>query len=224
VGTTSSVGRSGGAADRGPRLRRPPAPGRAGVGARAGGVGGGGGPGPPPPQGRPPPPRTGLEREAQLLRDQLARKAEGADAREKAAFLELAAENRRLRTEVESCRRSAAEAEELGRRLAASLAELGQARRELQQLEDERQRERAEHEAEVGALRSELARESLRRQVATDSGLPPAEAPASAIEADERIRAFRQHLKELHEKEAARRAERSIASRLSRLWKHTGPG
>ena len=37
----------------------------------------------------------------------------------------------------------------------------------------------------------------------------------------QRIRAFRQHLKEIHEREAEERAQRTLTARLSRLWRKT---
>jgi len=166
--------------------------------------------------------RAGLEREAQLFRNQIAGQRRGAEDREGATLVELAAENRRLHTACEASGKTAAEAGELGRRLAAALSELDQARRDLRHLEDERQRERIEHEAEAVALRSRLAGEAILREPGPAAAAEP-ERP-SAMDPDERIRAFRQHLKELHENEAARRADRSIASRLSRIWRHTGPG
>jgi hypothetical protein len=174
--------------------------------------------------------RAGLQHESRLLRDQLARQEQGVDVRDDSAFAELAAENGTLRTECENYRKAAVESADIGRRLASALVELEQARRDLRHQEDDRRREQIEHEAEVVALRSELARESLLRQVnpadpaqATPEPVAPRVASTSATEADERIRAFRQHLKQLHEDEAAQRANRSLASRLSRIWRNTGP-
>jgi hypothetical protein len=93
---------------------------------------------------------------------------------------------------------------------------------ELQKERDLRQRERNEHEASVNALRSQLARDSLRRQEdqvrATGVVATAKEAP---LEADMRIRAFREHLKEIHQDETEQRMRRSLAARLSRLWNHT---
>ena len=120
--------------------------------------------------------------------------------------------------------RTAAEAVELGRRLTAANAALEQARADLRKLEDERQREKIEHEAELTASRSQSARESIQRQGPTPLGAGPAAVKPAGLEADERIRAFRQHLKELHDHEAEQRADRTLSARLSRLWRHTGPG
>ena len=39
-----------------------------------------------------------------------------------------------------------------------------------------------------------------------------------------RIRAFREHLKEIHTSETEQRAAAVLAARLSRLWRSTGPG
>ncbi len=170
--------------------------------------------------------RVGLERETQLLRDEIARNHQGSATRDESSLLELAAENRQLRTDCEALRTLANEAETLGRRFAEAVTDLETARREIRRLEDERQRERIEHEAELVALRSELARESLVRQAEPSSEPTRDFAPErpSAMDADERIRAFRQHLKELHDTEAAQRVNRSLGARLSRLWRNTGPG
>lgn len=166
--------------------------------------------------------RRGLEREAEHFRDRLARQANGPAAEEETAFIGLAAENRRLRAaavELERFRVIAAEAEDLGRKLAETSAELETVRGQLQRVEDDRRRETIEHKAELVGTRSEIARESLARE----DGPAPATVP-SATDADERIRAFRLHLKELHESEDQRRAGRTLSARLSRLWRNTGPG
>ncbi len=167
--------------------------------------------------------RRGLEREAEHFRDLLARQANGpAAAEDETAFIALASENRRLRAasaELERLRAGAGEAEGLARKVDATLAELGQVRGELQRSEDERRRETIEHEAALVALRSETARGSLVRE-----GVPGPAAVPSPTDADERIRAFRLHLKELHEREDQQRAGRTLSARLSRLWRTTGPG
>jgi hypothetical protein len=93
---------------------------------------------------------------------------------------------------------------------------------ELQKQRDERQRERNEYEASLNALRTQLARDSLRRQedqVRAAGVVSVAKEPA--LDADMRIRAFREHLKEIHQDEAEQRVRRSLAARLSRLWNHT---
>jgi DNA repair exonuclease SbcCD ATPase subunit len=172
--------------------------------------------------------RAGLEREAEHLRGLLAGGADGSTGDGAgAALLAVEEENRRLRAAcAELQKRSAAaeDAADLRRRLAAAEAELAQARDAIRALDDERRRERNEWEAEMTALRSRLARESLQ------GAAGPAPAPDAAaderpvLDADERIRAFRQHLKELHEREAEERANLTFSARLSRLWRRTGPG
>jgi hypothetical protein len=93
---------------------------------------------------------------------------------------------------------------------------------ELNKQRDDWQRQRNEYEASANALRAQLARDSLRRQEeqvkATGVALAPKE---SSLEADMRIRALREHLKEIHEGESEQRMRRSLAVRLSRLWSHT---
>jgi hypothetical protein len=95
---------------------------------------------------------------------------------------------------------------------------------ELENERDHRRRERNEHEASLSALRTQLARDSLRRQEeqvrAAGVGVAPA-AGETPLEADMRIRAFREHLKEIHRDESEQRMRRSLAARLSRLWNHT---
>ena len=172
--------------------------------------------------------RHGLEREAQTLRDLLARQAKNAGAGDdETAFIALASENRKLRTTCSRFEKAATESEEMVRRLNSTLAELEAAQLTLRKLEDDRQREKNEHDTALGALRTQLTRESLERRVdplATASA-PTADMPRNpALEADERIRAFRQHLKELHDHDAEQRAGKSLSARLSRLWHHTSPG
>ncbi len=172
--------------------------------------------------------RIALQHEAKILRDQLGRSPQGHSGRDDSAFIELAAENRELRTTCEALRKADVESEELGRRLASTLVELEQVRRDLRHLDDDLRRERNEHEAELGALRARHARELLEQQIPSTDPKPVAKTDvpagrASATEADERIRAFRQHLKELHENEANERANRTLGSRLTRIWRKTGP-
>jgi hypothetical protein len=168
--------------------------------------------------------RRGLESEAGQLRGQLERRSQGIDGEDETAFIALASENRRLRTAAATHERVAAEAAEFARRLTAANAALEQARADLRTLEDERQREKIEHEAELTASRSQSARESIQRQGPTPPGANLAAVKPAVLEADERIRAFRQHLKELHDHEAEQRADRTLSGRLSRLWRHTSPG
>jgi hypothetical protein len=93
---------------------------------------------------------------------------------------------------------------------------------ELQKERDQHQRDRNEHEANLNALRTQMARESLRRQEeqVKAAGVVPA-VQETPLEADMRIRAFREHLKEIHQDETEQRLRRGLAARLTRLWNHT---
>lgn len=175
--------------------------------------------------------RTALESEAEKLRGLLDQATRPEAAAENASVLKtLEQENRRLRSVASELARVsavAAEAESLRDRLATAEGEVARTMRELQGVADDRERERNEHEAMVTDLRSQLARESLKRQ---ESQVLTAVAPAakaknhdSPMSADERIRVLRLHLKEIHEKEAEERAQRTLSARLSRLWRNTGP-
>jgi chromosome segregation ATPase len=162
-----------------------------------------------------------LEREIQELRGRLSNRSSDLPGDQLADELER--ENRSLR---EFCARYEAAAGAVGplrQRLESTLVELDEVRTQLKQVEDDRQRERNEAEAELSAMRTRLASESSQRKAEEEQ---PAvdQRQSSAIEADERIRAFREHLRELHKNEAEERAGRSLASRLSRLWRSTGPG
>jgi hypothetical protein len=142
-----------------------------------------------------------------------------------AALQALEHENQELRAAYDTlARHSVAEHE-----MDAIVAELQTARQqqaalaqELRTQHDERLREHNEHEATLNALRSQLARDSLRRQEeqVKSTGVV-ASSKESLLEADMRIRAFREHLKEIHHDETEQRMRRSLAARLSRLWNHT---
>ena len=128
-------------------------------------------------------------------------------------------EVRQLRETCLRLERDAAQAAALRERLGAADEERERLRVELARERDERAREAKEAAVEVTALRSQLARGALDR--------PPAEGqspPEGDLDPDQRIRAFRQHLRDLHEREARERESKGLASRLSRLWRSTGPG
>lgn len=164
-------------------------------------------------------------RELQHLRERLtaARGGGGPDAQTET----LERENQKLRQAVDHLGRSAAladEVEPLRQKLAAALAEVDRFSSALRKESDDRKREGIESEATIRAIQSKLAR------LAAEAAAPPPPSPATAEvgsdsykEVDERIRAFRQHLRELHEREEAERSSRTLTSRLSRLWRHTGP-
>jgi hypothetical protein len=169
--------------------------------------------------------RAGLEHEAEHLRGLLSRGAAGSPGDAAAAsLLAVEEENRRLRAacaELQKAATSAGDAADLRRSLAAAEADMAHARDAIRALDDERRRERNEWEAEMTALRSRQARESLQGAAGP---VPDAGAAGQPVlDADERIRAFRQHLRELHEREAEERAKLTFSARLSRLWRRTGP-
>jgi hypothetical protein len=162
--------------------------------------------------------RRALEGERDDLRRRLVEHADGAGRDGRLEALEQ--ENHRLREGCAARGQADADTPEVGalrERLATALAEVEHARASLRLERDDRARERNEHEATLASLRSQLARDSLQR--ASDAG-----AHDPGVEADERIRAFRQHLQELHQREAEERSSRTLSARLSRLWRHTGPG
>lgn len=172
--------------------------------------------------------RKAMESETEKLRGMLAQAARQPDAASDSVLKGLEKENRRLRSAMSEFARvsaAAAEADSLRERLVTTQGELAQATRTLQERLDDQGRERKEHEALVNDLRSQVARESLKRQETQvlHAVAPAAKAGGSAMSPDDRIRAFRQHLKEIHEKEAEERAQRTISARLSRLWRKTGP-
>jgi hypothetical protein len=168
--------------------------------------------------------RQGLVTEVERLRARLTEVASQSDG-SIAAVRALEQENDKLREAynhlasytVHARERDAAvqELEALRQQHAALVLELKKQR-------DDWQRQRNEYEASANALRAQLARDSLRRQEeqvkATGVGLAPGE---SSLEADMRIRALREHLKEIHDGESEQRMRRSLAVRLSRLWSHT---
>lgn len=185
----------------------------------------------------------------QQVRDAEESEAEEDDEEEgvetEAVLRVLEEENRRLRqTCYELTRASAAatEAEELRRKYDQVRARLDQAEQELRQARDEHARLVHEHQAEVASLMARKAREALAATTpaasvpeAADAYVPQPEiehrpsildnAPYAQREAsiDERIRAFRIHLQDVHQREEAERARNSFSSKLSRLWGKSRP-
>jgi hypothetical protein len=167
--------------------------------------------------------RQALVAEVERLRGKFTEVAGGSDA--SVAVQALEHENQKLREAYEALAHSTVAQHEMD----AKSAELETVRRqhdalarELKQQQDDRKREHNEHEASLNAVRSQLAHESLRRQeeqVRSAAVLPPSK--ETLLEADMRIRAFREHLKEIHHDEAEQRMRRGLAARLSRLWNHT---
>jgi hypothetical protein len=168
--------------------------------------------------------RLSLVAEVERLRSRFTEVAGESDT-SLAALRALEFENRELRDAYDSLARSSVPEHEMD----AIVAELQSVRQQhaaaiqdLKQLHDDRQREHNEHEAALNALRSQLARDSLRRQEEQiKSTVAVTSSKESLLEADMRIRAFREHLKEIHHDETEQRLRRSLAARLSRLWNHT---
>jgi len=132
-------------------------------------------------------------------------------------------ENRRLRGRQDIVERTAAlDSDALHSRLSELQDERDALGRQLQQVQDERRREALEHEATLAELRTRLSQASLVRPKAP----PPIQEPENHIrdsEPDLRIRALRQHLLEIHQREEEQRRQRSLTGRLSRLWSRTSP-
>ncbi len=170
--------------------------------------------------------RRGLENEIHRLQSLLPRAAqEVAAPSDSAALAILESENQRLRQlchdhdeTIKSEARSRREAMEMARR------ELEEVRRERDLVQDERDRERREYEIAVASLRSQASRAAV---AAHESEGHAARSDAigdvsPALEADIRIREFREHLKEIHCHEAETRNRNRLTARLSRLWTRTG--
>ncbi len=157
-----------------------------------------------------------LEEEIERLRE--ACRAAQAEEGSEAAVAAIVEENDWLRArclELEAAANTAPEGEGLRERLDDALAKMDAARVELRRSEDQRRLEKNEHEAIVSSLKSQMARQTLQSAVLAPENGTPGEGQ-SAVEADMRIRAFREHLKELHERDAVERSNRGLASKLSR--------
>src|SRR5262249_2218938 len=152
--------------------------------------------------------RQALVAEVERLRGRFSDVASQSDATV-AAVAALEHENQELREAYDSLARTtfpAQEADALMRDLQITRHKHDALAQELQKQRDERQRERNEYEASYNALKTQLARDSLRRQeeqVKATGMVPAAKDPL--LEADMRIRALREHLKEIHQDEAQER-------------------
>ncbi len=119
-----------------------------------------------------------------------------------------------------------AKAEAFREQLEAAQQALEAAHQELQAVRDEQQRERKEHEAELAAQRRLRARETLPAEKQAPGPIPvegQGQEQAQNLSPDQRIRALREHLREIHRREEEERKNRQLSSRLSRLWRRTGP-
>jgi chromosome segregation ATPase len=137
----------------------------------------------------------------------------------------LQAENLRLRAAWQELveRSSAADrSESLDAQLAETLNEQHQLRRQLEQIQDERKRERLEYQANVAELQTQLSQASL----IEPEGPPSVQGPEGISpnqDIELRLRALRQHLLETDQREKEERRQKHLISRLSRLWSRTGP-
>ncbi|WP_165224510.1 hypothetical protein [Aquisphaera insulae] len=166
-----------------------------------------------------------LEREIERVQELLAAapgKGGGDTAGPTAEAMEaIEADNRRLR-KLHKALEAEAEA-----RLAVLREELDSAKRQAEEasgqlivVQDLRDREQREYEIAVASLRAQAT-----RAAAADAARPGPVASAGhgELEPDMRIHAFRQHLKEIHEREAEARRNSGLSARLARLWGRTAP-
>jgi uncharacterized small protein (DUF1192 family) len=150
--------------------------------------------------------------------------AQGPDA-DAHAVQALQAENLRLRAAWQELveRTSAADhSQALDAKLAETLNEQHQLRRQLEQIQDERKRELLEYQANMVELQAQLSQASLIQPAG-----PPLEKGPEGIapyqEIELRLRALRQNLLETDQREKEERNQKRLSSRLSRLWSRTGP-
>ncbi len=171
--------------------------------------------------------RRGLEREIQRLQSLLARAAQKIAApSEGVAIAILESENGRLRQRCQDLDEAVKSgAQSLRDALKTGQKELEDVRKERDLVQDERVREHREYEIAIASLRSLASRAAVSAQQGEGRAArsdASSDVP-SALEADIRIREFRQHLKEIHCHEAEARNHNRLTARLSRLWTRTGP-
>jgi hypothetical protein len=148
---------------------------------------------------------------------------QGDPAGERSADLASALEEEisRLRARHEIIERTAAEESALlHSRLSAAQGERDTLRFELKQAEEEQKRQKLEYEASIAELRSRLKEVSLIQPDAAPRA-NERQGHSADLDADFRVRALRQHLLEIHEREEEERRERNLKNRLSRLWSRT---
>jgi DNA repair exonuclease SbcCD ATPase subunit len=141
-------------------------------------------------------------------------------------------ENRRLRQtclELTKASDRQAEADMLRTQVETLQGELSRIQVELRAERDERERERNVHETAIVTLQSQSVREAMnsqREQISEGSTPAPQSLPAYAsrdTSIDERIRAFREHLRDVHVREEEERQRKSFTSRLSKVWMKSRP-
>jgi hypothetical protein len=173
--------------------------------------------------------RRRLEEEAGRLQALLARAATadgGGESGAAAALAALESENRRLRHSYRQLEQSSrAEVEALRTEADGAQTQLAALRKENELAKDERIRERREHETAMASHRASASRASLAAGEATHVAHSRDEEAdhQEPLDVDLRIRAFRQHLKEIHCHEAETRNQNRLSARLSRLWSRTTP-
>jgi hypothetical protein len=173
--------------------------------------------------------RRRLEEEAGGLQALLARAAAadcGGEPGAAAAIEAIESENRRLRQSyLQLEHTSRAETEALRAKGEAVQSQLAALRKDYELIKDECIRERREHETAMASHRASLSRASLAAgEVAHVANSRKEEADhQEPLDVDLRIRAFRQHLKEIHHHEAETRNQNRLSARLSRLWSRTTP-
>lgn len=132
-------------------------------------------------------------------------------------------ENLRLRVVHEMVERTAAEnSTALREKLSEIQDEFDVLRNRLLQVDDERRRERLDYDTTITELRTKLSQTSLIERQAPQPVVQP-ERSTEAMDSELRIRALKQHLREIHEREETERRERSLKHRLSRIWSRTTP-
>lgn len=166
---------------------------------------------------------TSLEEEVKRLRAK-PRPVENMTESETESALEfLENENCLLREACDSLKNaapSAADIEALQAETAAKDSLLRETRTNLLISQDDHQSQQNQHEAELAALRSQFACEQLRDRE-ENSNASATRISVGQASSDERIRAFRQHLHEVHQAELEERQQKRISARLARLWKKT---
>lgn len=151
--------------------------------------------------------RSAWEVERRRLESEVQRLQRRLDSEEQSADDALNRENREL---VEECRRLSAfeaEANVLKDRLAELQTQLDRSREQLWQAKEQHDRERSQQESDLADLRAGGAVPTIRA-----ADMPP----------HERVRALREHLKEIHAREEEERKERQLSSRIARLLGRTG--
>jgi predicted nucleic acid-binding Zn-ribbon protein len=184
--------------------------------------------------------KRALEDEVERLRSHLAELASDATGSARASEA-LDGEIDKLRTELAAAIDRAANAETLLEELDRVRANLDETRQSLAAAHDEIDRVRIEHQAEVASIRAARAIDALaakpveingsnadsdegsERLLNDPNGERDRALAHNMTSVDERIRAFRQHLREVHDQETVERKNRGLSARLSRLWSRSGP-